>query len=201
MLMTSSKRGLICVTANCLESNCGHPNKSEIRLRTQVANLRYRKNHLCSASRRLAPQRLSRRSAGACPPPLRSEPILQWNCLIGLFGPSLPKSRDEQSGCFLLECLRAAHRVGSRAREFRPQTQVANLRYRRESRLHPSCLSSSGRWQDSRNDKRQFLLPWLTPRATTAQSSRGIPLPPARRTRARCPTARRAGHRSCRHAA
>ena len=189
------------MAVNCLESNCGQPNKSDIQLRTQVANLRYRKVHLCSASRRLAPHRLSRRSAGACPPPLRSEPILQWNCLLGFLGPSLPKSRDEQSGSFPIECLRAAHRVGSRAREFRLRTQVANLRYRRESRLHPSCLSSSGRWQDSRNDKRRFLLPWLTPRAIAARSWRGIPLPPARRTRARWPSARRAGHRSCRHAA
>ena len=92
------------------------------------------------------PRRLSKRSAGTCPPPLGKEIISQLSCLLRFIVSSLPRRRDEQSGYFLSEGPRAADRVGCRAWVCRRRTQVANLRYRRENLSTASCLSKSGRW-------------------------------------------------------
>ena len=76
------------------------------------------------------PHRLSKSSAGACPPPLGKEVNSQLSCLLGFYVYSLTKRRDEQSGSFLSEGLRAANRVSSLAWASWQRKQVSSLRYR-----------------------------------------------------------------------
>ncbi len=51
------------------------------------------------------PHRLSKSSAGACPPPLGNAIISQLSCLLEFIVSSLPKRRDGQFGSFLSEGL------------------------------------------------------------------------------------------------
>ena len=51
------------------------------------------------------PHRLSKSSAGACPPPLGKEVNSQLSCLLEFNVSSLPKRRDGQFGSFLSEGL------------------------------------------------------------------------------------------------
>ena len=93
------------------------------------------------------PQHQSKRSAGACPPPLGKEVNSQLSCLLGFFVSLLPGRRVRQSASILGKGLGVAVRVGSLVWDFR-RTQVANLRYRRESFLPASFLTNNGRWHD-----------------------------------------------------